>query len=178
MTDHFSRDIQYLVKLTNHIDKMYSRNDTKTHHYIKRLRAIIHRFNIKYHFVHAVLSKNYLRITLKVFIRKSSIDTIFKEIEAARLKDQVFGRKGSSSMIALKYDPHRDMVEMIYRPESLENPSSAENKLLAHYALISVDETIDIKEECDNLFCFEYDPDQGTSGLIYTPRDFPGDRVL
>jgi hypothetical protein len=178
MTNHFARDIGYLVSLTRHIDRMYSKNDSETHHYLKRLRMIISRFNSKYHMVLAALSKNYLRISLKMFIRKPSVDMIFKEIDKSPLGDSVFGTKGSSSMIALKHDPNRDMTELIYRPETLEAKSSPEYKLLEHYALTSVDETIDIKEDCDNLFSFDYNPDEGGSGILYTPRDFPGERVL
>ncbi|MFH2021211.1 MAG: hypothetical protein ABIJ34_07360 [archaeon] len=173
--EEFRNDMHYLVSLTNHIDDQYSKNNNDTYHYLKRLRKIVERFNEKYQYVHVAVQKTDLKISVKLYIRKDSIEKIHSDI--TNIKKNIFDPKLNPAEVNFAYNPNRNMVELIPSPDSLLDNSSPEFRLLSKYALLSSNSDISIKEECDSLFSFETDPNLGSEGIVYTPRNFPGDNV-
>jgi hypothetical protein len=174
---------------------MYARNDSETYHYIKKLRKIIDRFNEKYPGITVALNKTFLRIYLKFFIEKDSINDVFDNFMTndLSLKNKIFKNKTQVNLeyspkiehtyshkimdtLALRRDKHRNMVELIYRNDTLHNTDSPEFRLLAFHGLSGYNKEMDIKEEKDNVFCFDFDTDDHKgSGRLYLPRSFVGE---
>jgi len=180
----FLNDLLYILNLTTLIDKMYGDQEKNTYHYLKKLRKIVDRFNEKYPEIHVAVNKTSLNIRLKFFVREDSVDNVFKNHS---LKESIFGDEKlidfkfkqkmdktftneMTDTLALKKDINRNMVEVIYRNDTLDNPYSAEFNLLAKHALTNVKD-IEIKEEQDDIFCFDFDMEKG-KGIIYSVRDF------
>lgn len=170
---------------------MYGSNNPETYHYLKHLRRIVDKFNDKYPGIQAVVSKTFLRIYLKFFVKKNSINEVFTEFMSnhASVKDRIFRNSAQINVefqnqsdhtyadkitdtLALKKNPHWDMVELIYRNDTLNNPNSHEFKLLAFHTLDSYDGQINIQK--DDIFCFDHDEGSG-GGLLYLPKKILGE---
>ncbi len=186
----FRHDLLYILNLTHLIDSMYGRNDSETYHYLKRLRRIIDNFNEKYPKIHVGVNKTHLNISLKFYIEEKSTPEVFDTFENT-LKNRVFGGKvfefrNKSShtypsvvkdTLALQRNKNRNMVELIYSYETLHNPLCPEFQLLATYALPDYKRNLDIKEEMDSYFCFDFNPDDKGKGFMYVPKTFSGEAV-
>ncbi len=171
-------EIIYLLRVAYVIDKMYAKSNKKTYYYLKKFRKIVDKFNKKYPLLLVAIDKSSLNIKLKFFIKRQSVDEINKELKF-KTKDVVVPRsnidhayfKGVTDSLTIEKDPNRNMVELIYRSDTLNNHYSPEFKLLTWYAFLEQDNSIDIKEEIDDIFCFDLDDDEG-HGVVYTTRKF------
>lgn len=185
------KDVTYLLNITQMIDQMYASNDNETYYYLKHLRKIVDNFNEKYPGIHVAVSKTFLKIYLKFFVRKSSINDVFSEFMTnhSSIKNRIFSNSAKVSVefieksehtygdkiedtLALKKDTYREMVELIYMNDTLNNPASHEFKLIAFHALDTYNKKIDIQK--DDIFCFDFDEGSG-GGLLYLPRKFLGE---
>lgn len=185
-------DLHYLVRLCMLIDGKYGKSEPGTYHYIKSFRKILDRFNEKYHGIHAVLSKNSINLFLRFFVRESNIDNIlapFQEtgkpkhetglnVEVEPSSENTYA-ESMTDTVALKKNPHRSMVELIYNNDSLQNEKSPEFKILFSHAMADkINEDIDLRQDNDNVFCFDFDPeDYEDSGMMYSPKKYTGDQV-
>ena len=78
--------------------------------------------------------------------------------------------------LALRKDRLWNMVELIYREKSLEHADSPEFGFLAYYAISGIEKDIDIREDNDDIFCFEFNPENHDGeGIVYSPRKISGE---
>jgi hypothetical protein len=169
-------DVNYLISLVRKVDKEYGKGDVETYHYIKKLRGLIDLFNEKYPGIHAALRKTNLNLFLRLFLKSASTKETFKEFfeEQPDLKERIFRNKIKLDMevepvmdktylypvedtLALKRDPHRNMVELIYREDSFSNVNSPEFEILAKNAIPHYRKSISINRAGDDIFCFDFD---------------------
>jgi hypothetical protein len=169
-------DVNFLISLVRKVDKEYGKGGAETYHYIKKTRAIIDLFNEKYPGIHVALRKTNLSLLLRIFLKSESTKETFKEFfeEQPDLKERVFRNNVKLEMevepvidktyqypvedtLALKRDPYRNMVELIYREDSFSNVNSPEFKILAKNALPNYRKSISINKAVDDIFCFDFD---------------------
>jgi hypothetical protein len=180
-------DINSLINLVHKVDHNYAKGDTDTYHYIKKVRILIDRFNEKYPGIHLALKKTNLNLLLRIFLKSESTKETFDEFftEQPDIKERIFRNKVKIEMevepvldktyvspvedtLALKKDPHRNMVELIYREENLSNLSSPEFKLLAKHALSKYHKKTNLRSDIDDIFCFDFDDkDDEEDDLVY-----------
>jgi hypothetical protein len=180
-------DINSLINLVHRVDHNYAKGDTDTYHYIKKVRILIDRFNEKYPGIHLALKKTNLSLLLRIFLKSESTKETFDEFftEQPDIKERIFRNNVKIEMevepvldktyvnpvedtLALKKDPHRNMVELIYREENLSNLSSPEFKLLAKHALSKYHKKTDLRSDIDDIFCFDFDDkDDEEDDLVY-----------
>ena len=183
----------YILHLTNLIDCMYGKNEPETYHYLKKMRSILDKFNEKYPEIHVALKKNTLNIFLRFFLKKETMNEVFDGFKnEISLKKRIFNNNAkitlevspeinktynqeSEDTLALKKNANRNMVEVIYRDETLHNINSPEFKLLASHALSSYNKKINIRIEKDDVFCFDFDPESHNGeGVVYSPKNPSG----
>ena len=183
----FLEDIAYVIHLADLIDKMYEKNDRRTYQYLKRLRRIVDRFNEKYPQIMAAVNKSSLNINIKFFVRKPNTNNLLTELEQKNvLKNNIFDGANIktsykmssentyagdvSGTLALRNCQFRNVVEVLYRNETLTNPYSSEFKLLCHHAQSSNNPVVDIKENNEGDFSFSL---EDIGGIVYKSRKFP-----
>ncbi|MBN2368231.1 hypothetical protein JXC34_04380 [Candidatus Woesearchaeota archaeon] len=183
MLEEFRKDLDYMVQLASLIDQKYSDNDNETYHYLKKLRRLTDKFNHKYPLLKAVVKKTFLNIFLKFMIRKESVDEVFDNFvssisslnrEKADITylpnlDNTYSNQIKDTL-ALKRDVSWNMVEVIYRSESLCFTNSPEFNLLAFYAMSDYRKGLDLRKNNDT-FCFDFDPkNHNGQGLVYSEK--------
>jgi hypothetical protein len=182
----FLEDVTYVIHLANLIDKMYDKSDKITYQYLKGLRRVVDRFNEKYPDIMAAVNKTNLNINIKFFVRKNNSKELLKELGSQNiLKNSIFGGTSVntshhsisentygndiSGTLALKNCQFRNVVELLYRNETLTNPDSSEFKLLSHHAQSNNNLNINVKEINKDSFSFSLDE---IGGVVYKSRKF------
>lgn len=168
---------------------MYYNDDKKTYHYLKKLRRTVDRFNDKYPELHTVVNKNSLSINLKFFIKRNTTKEIFTNFSDSAFKGRIFGNNKVSmqqkinktytqnliNTLALKKDANRNMIEIIYRNDTLNNTKSAEFCTLLLHGYSNFNQNINIKAKKDDIFSFDLKKLHDGEGTIYVHSDHSRD---
>jgi hypothetical protein len=172
---------------------MYSKGESETYHYLKKLRHIVDRFNEKYN-IDASVKKNSMRIFISFYLKNESVEESFAFFkESIDYLNGILGEETESEIssdetedsnynimntLALKCDTRRKQVEVIYREDNLTNVHSPEFKILLLNALYPrYNSDISIRIEADDIFCFDFDTDDNNDAenLVYSQKKIVGD---
>jgi len=171
----FKKDFKELIRVSNGINKEYSKSGKDTDKYIDKFKPIISSFNKKYKNIELKLKQTPEELKLRIFIKDNTLKDIFTNVaskldglkaiganspENAKVEEaDKFSKEldNVTNKIFITYtqeaasttvflEQNKELIELHYE-DKIENENSPELKLCAYYAVKDGINDIDIYEK-------------------------------